>query len=164
MNTDIKRINVGSGRRHLGGYTTIDIESKNNPDIVGDFREMKFENLDEILAEHILEHFSRDEGMVVISQWREWLKPKGILIIETPDFEKICEGFSKLDKNGRYWFTRHVYGSQEAEWAFHRDGWYEEKFRYVLKELGFDVVNINRNVTHGNLPNIRVSAIKSNFP
>lgn len=154
------KLNLGAGRRKYKGYTCIDIEPKNNPDIVGDFRQMTFSDIDEIRAEHLLEHFSRDDGLLVLNQWRDWLKPGGVLIVETPDFEYICKGFANQNTGGQYWFTRHAYGSQEAEWAFHRDGWYEAKFRQLFPEIGFDIVSIERNVTRGILPNIKVTAVK----
>lgn len=154
------KLNIGSGKRKHKDYTSIDIEPSNDPDIVGDFRKMEFKDIDEIRAEHLLEHFSREEGSLVISQWREWLKPSGILIVETPDFEYICKGFEKQNNHGKYWFTRHAYGSQEADWAFHRDGWYEAKFRSEFPILGFRILKVVRNTTRGILPNIKVVAQK----
>jgi hypothetical protein len=150
------KLNIGCGIRHLKGYKTIDIEPKNNPDIVGDFRTMKFEDVDEIRAEHILEHFSREEGLQVLAQWVSWLKEGGKLIVETPDIEYICKDW-QIDP---YWMTRHIYGSQRADWAFHKDGWYEGKFRQELWKLGMDVFSVQRNVSRKLLPNIKVVAIK----
>lgn len=37
-----------------------------------------------------------------------------------------------------------AYGSQEAEWAFHRDGWYEDKFKEILPEIGFKITLIKK--------------------
>lgn len=150
------KLNIGAGNRHLKGYTTIDIEEKNHPEVLGDFRTMNFGGIEEIRAEHILEHFGRDESQVVLNQWNSWLMDGGRLIIETPDLEYICKDWDK----DHYWMTRHIYGSQEADWAYHRDGWYEGKFRKLLPELGFEIESIQRNCTHGNLPNIKVVAIK----
>lgn len=153
---DIKRINIGCGQRKYKGYVTIDIEPKNAPDICGDFRTMNFSNLDEIRAEHILEHFSRDEGIQVLRQWHGWLRESGTLIIETPDFEEICKNF-QIDK---YWMTRHTYGSQEADWAYHKDGWYEEKFRNLFPDIGFEIIAIGKSRSRKILPNIKVVAKK----
>lgn len=155
-----KRLNIGCGRKKYHGYTTIDIEPKNTPDILGDFRTMNFSDIEEIRAEHLLEHFGRDEGVQVLKLWYDWLMPGGRLIVETPDFEMICAGFAEQNTYGRYWFTRHAYGSQEADWAFHRDGWYEDKFREILTEIGFEIDTVVRNKTRGILPNIKVLAIK----
>jgi predicted SAM-dependent methyltransferase len=157
-------LELGAGKRPHRGFKTVDIEPSNHPDIVGDFRTMSFKDVDVIRAHHLLEHFSRDEACVVLSQWRGWLKPNGILIVETPDLEYICKGFADQDAKGKYWFTRHVYGSQESDWAFHRDGFYESKFRSLLPELGFEIVSITRNTSRGILPNIVVTARKVGYP
>lgn len=151
-----KRLNIGSRRIHHTGYTTIDIEEMSGADIIGDFRTMDFKDVEEILAEHLLEHFGRDESIKVLKQWHKWLKPGGLLTVETPDFEGICRNFS----TDPYWMTRHAYGSQEAEWAFHRDGWYEQKFKDLLPNIGFEIVEITKNRSRRILPNIRVRATK----
>lgn len=152
----MRRLNIGAGRRHHKNYTTIDIEPSNKADIIGDFRTMQFDNVQEILAEHLLEHFGRDEGEAILDLWNSWLVKGGVLIVETPDFEYICKNFDK----DKYWMTRHAYGSQEADWAYHRDGWFETKFRVLLPKHGFEIKEITRNVTRKILPNIRVRAIK----
>jgi predicted SAM-dependent methyltransferase len=160
---EITHLEIGSGRRPHKGFFSVDIEPNSGANIVGDFRKMNFENVEVIRAHHLLEHFSRDESLVVLSQWRDWLKVGGLLIVETPDFEYICKGFADLDNGGKYWFTRHAYGSQEADWAFHRDGWYESKFLSTLPELGYEVISVERNITRRILPNIVVTAKKTTF-
>ena len=150
------KLEIGVGRRKHKGYETIDVEEYANPTHLGDFRTMSFSGVEEIRAHHLLEHFSRDESIKVLTLWNKWLAVGGILIVETPDFEGICTNFNK----DHYWMTRHTYGSQEADWAFHRDGWYENKFKTTLPELGFDIVDIRRNHTRGYLPNIRVTSKK----
>lgn len=168
---EIKRIEIGSGRWPKPGYTHIDIEPSTNPDIVGDFRNMLFKDLEEIRAEHLLEHFDRKEATDILKQWHSWLKIGGRLILETPDLEGICEHF--FDTNSYWankeWLIRHAYGSQEADWAYHKDGWYKEKFEKLLPELGFKIILIKRKhsyVRYGEantryrLPNILVIAEK----
>lgn len=145
-------LEFGSGKRPHKGYKTIDIESYSGADIIGDFRTMTFEDVEEIRAHHLLEHFSRHEGETVLSLWRSWLKWGGTLIVETPDFEGICQNFSK----DKYWMARHAYGSQEAEWAFHKDAYYEDKFRQILPKLGFEIISITKSVSRKILPNITV--------
>ena len=38
----------------------------------------------------------------------------------------------------------HVFGSQEAGWAVHHDGWYEAKFRSHLEALGYERLSFSR--------------------
>ena len=150
------KIEIGSGRKPHKGYETIDVEQYANPTHLGDFRTMRFENVEEIRAHHVLEHFGREEGEWVLKLWHAWLMAGGILIVETPDFEGICDNFRK----DKYWMTRHAYGSQEADWAFHKDGWYEDKFKEVLPRLGYEIISIKKSVSRKILPNITVVAKK----
>src|SRR3990167_2199817 len=131
---EIKKVEIGSGKKAHKGYFTVDIEPYSKANLITDFRNIEpgfFSDLDEVRAHHILEHFSREESIEVLKLWYSWLRISGILIVETPDFEGICENFNK----DKYWMTRHAYGSQEAEWAFHRDGWYGDKFREILPTI-----------------------------
>ena len=90
---NVKKIEIGSGKWPHAGYTTIDIEPASNPDIVGDFRTMNFSGIEEIRNHHLLEHFDRCEAIDILKLWHQWLKKGGTLIVETPDFEGICEHF-----------------------------------------------------------------------
>ncbi len=56
--------------------------------------------------------------------------------------------------------VRHVFGSHEAKWAFHLDGWYEEKYRDNLNRLGFK--DLQFEFTQWRLcPNIIIKARKT---
>ena len=137
-----RKLNLGSGNFPLPDFFNIDIEEKYHPDIVADFRTLNFQDIEEIHARHILEHFSREEAIKVLKLWHLWLMVGGKLLIETPDFERICGLFASPPQ--RLWADREhlvfaTYGSQEADWAFHRDGWYKEKFEKILPELGFKI-------------------------
>jgi len=150
------KLDIGCGRMPHRGYKTIDVEEYANPDYLGDFREMSFEDVEEIRSHHLLEHFGREEGEKVLKLWHSWLRQGGKLIVETPDFEEIGKDFS-IDP---YWMTRHAFGSQESDWAYHRDGWYEAKFREVLPRLGFEIISIGKSKSRKILPNVTVIAKK----
>ncbi len=150
-------LDIGSGRKPHKGYTTIDVEEYAHPDYLGDFREMTFKDIDVIRSHHLLEHFGREDGIRVLKLWQSWLKVGGTLLIETPDFEYICKEFPVNPEP----LIRHAYGSQEASWALHKDGWYEAKFQKVLTNLGFKIESFKHSRTHSyQLPNITVIATK----
>lgn len=44
---------------------------------------------------------------------------------------------------------RHMFGSHEAAWAVHKDGWYEERFRSHLEALGYERLEFERSHWHG---------------
>ena len=151
--TTPERLEIGSGQKPHKGFLTVDLTGA---DINIDFRALRFNNVGTIRAHHILEHFGRDEGVKILRLWHNWLREGGQLIVETPDFEEICKDFNK----DKYWMARHAYGSQEADWAYHKDAWYEEKFSKVLPDIGFKILGFKRNRTRKILPNIIVVAQK----
>lgn len=159
MEKEVKKIHIGCGKKRFKGYLNIDVEEQYKPDLVADFRKLNFKDLEVIRNYHLLEHFPREEAINIIKLWASWLKKDGLLIIETPDFEGICEMFIS-DHKRRDWLIRHTYGSQDFQWALHQDGWYEDKFRNILPECGFCVENIERIKGSKKLPNIKVVAIK----
>ena len=155
------RLEIGCGRKPLRGFKHIDIEAYANPDFLGDFRTMSFSDVEEIQSHHLLEHFGREEAIKVLELWKSWLKVGGKLVVTTPDFEGICEEFGKVkDPKRMYWLCRHAYGSQEADWSYHRNGWWEDKLRSTFESTGFSVLSIRKFVSRGYLPNITVEAIK----
>ncbi len=167
---EIKRIEIGAGKWPVAGFYHIDIEPGRGIDAVGDFRKMSFSNIEEIRAHHLLEHFGYTEVIEVLKQLHSWLMVDGRLIVETPDFERICAIFD----NGGYWADKehmmiHAFGSQEADWAYHKIGWYKERYEKILPELGFEIELIKQKhsyIRYGDrktryrLPNILVIAKK----
>ncbi len=144
------KLHLGCGEVYLEGYINIDLpRSEHNimkvkADVYKDIRQLEYpENfVDEIRTHHMLEHFSRQEAIKILFQWRRWLKVGGVLHVETPDFETAAKKFSEADLSDKFKIARHIFGSHESSWAFHRDFWGEEKFRFVLNKLGFEIIEI----------------------
>jgi predicted SAM-dependent methyltransferase len=147
------RLHLGCGETYLEEYVNIDFPpaehtiSNVRADTLCDFTKLHYEegSVDEIRSHHVFEHFTRGAALKLLLQWRRWLKVGGTLIIETPDFEGCAEDFLKTkDVNARGVLIRHIFGSEEARWAVHYDGWYEEKFRFVLLSLGFEIHAVHK--------------------
>jgi hypothetical protein len=98
--------------------------------------------------------------LALLLRWYRWLRPGGQLRVETPDFEGCIANFSEHSIADQSMILRHVFGSQEAPWAQHRDGWSANRFRYVLGELGFTGVSSLRTYSDQRrlLPNVVVKA------
>jgi hypothetical protein len=88
---------------------------------------------------HVFEHFDRATALRLLVDWRLWLEPGGLLHIETPDFERCARAFliRRLFRRRTGVLLRHVFGSHEAAWAVHWDGWYEDRYRTTLEALGY---------------------------
>lgn len=140
------RLHLGCQENYLPGYINIDLPpeahtaEKVKADVYADVRTLSYEpeTVDEVRSHHMLEHFSRQEALVLLARWHKWLKMDGMLHVETPDFEESAKKFvGTHDINEQFQIARHIFGSHEADWAYHKDFWSEEKFRFVLRELGY---------------------------
>ncbi|NTU71289.1 MAG: hypothetical protein HGB10_05670 [Coriobacteriia bacterium] len=148
------RLHLGCGSNYLDGYVNVDFpaehtvqERTRQPDIECDFRTLDYEpgTVTEVRNHHVLEHFDKIEALRLLIEWTLWLSPSGSFVIETPDFESASRRFLGTDsETDRLKFARHLYGSNEADWARHLDGWWEGKFRLVFDRLGFEVIRISR--------------------
>lgn len=165
------RLHLGCGGCHFNGYVNIDfppsehtVQANSNVDAYADLRTLHFpdQTIDEVRNHHVFEHFDRQTALALLCKWHQWLKIGGSLTIETPDFEAsikmlLDSRYNYLQKQS---IMRHVWGSHEASWAIHCDGWYKEKFEHVLKALGFE--NIRFEFTQWRLTcNIIVRATKN---
>jgi predicted SAM-dependent methyltransferase len=159
--SSMRKIEIGCGRKPLKGYETIDIEPYSNANHIGDFRQMHFEDVYEIQTHHLFEHFGRNEAPEILRLWNSWLMPKGRIVIEVPDFEGICSRFTEeTDEKKRYWLCRHAFGSQEADWAYHKTGYYESSLTSLLSTCGFRVLKVFRKDSRVYLPNLIMEAEK----
>lgn len=152
MNEKPLKLHLGCGASYLEGYVNVDLPQEGqtvmnaSADVYQDIRTLQYRenSVDEIRSHHLLEHFTRQESLKLLLQWRRWLKPGGVLLVETPDFETAVKRFSRAGIGKKFKISRHIFGSQEADWATHKDWWGEQKFRFVLSKLGFEGINIEK--------------------
>ncbi len=145
----VRKLHLGCGEAKFKGYINLDfplsshtIQTKSGADLFFDITKLKLHasSIDEVRNHHLFEHFSRFDALALLCSWQVWLKEGGELVIETPDFQKSIENLvtsDKLNYEQKQLVIRHVFGSHEAHWAYHLDGWYLEKFQTILSKLGF---------------------------
>lgn len=164
------KLHLGCGTRYLDGYVNIDHpvgEHTVQHDLVADrYADITkltcpHGSIDEIRLHHVFEHFSRPVALAQLCRWTDWLRPDGVLRIETPDALGCAWALVKpwTSEASRQQIVRHLFGSHEAAWAVHWDGWYEERFRRTLAALGFRKLRF-RHSRWGALRNVEVSAIR----
>jgi len=155
QNTSSVRLHLGCGQSHLSNYVNIDfpptqhtVQTTSGADLFGDITQLIFpqESIDEVRSHHVFEHFNRQHALALIAIWHTALKIGGTLFIETPDFEEsikllVQPSYTYANKQK---ILRHIFGSHEAFWAYHYDGWYEEKFRHILNSFGFTVQEVTK--------------------
>lgn len=167
------RLHLGCGRLYLQGYVNIDYPQESHTTITvkadryADLRELEYPDgsVDEIRLHHVFEHFSRQWALTLLAKWRRWLKYDGTLIIETPDFDECVARYVSADLPYKIKLQRHIFGSQEAHWAYHLDGWGEEKFKFVLKKFGFHKLEFEKTLAyHSNLKLWRAGSVVNRTP
>ncbi|HLY25446.1 MAG TPA: glycosyltransferase [Aggregatilineales bacterium] len=162
------RLHLGCGEVYLPGYINIDfppaehtVQQNTRADRYADLTQLNYEDgsVNEIRLHHVFEHFDRATALRLLLEWYEWLAANGCLTIETPDFNRSAWAFLFGSKSQQLKVLRHLFGSQEAGWAVHYDGWYRSKFEFVLTRLGYHDLRFRRSSWRGTY-NIQVTARK----
>jgi len=191
----MKRLNIGAGNIPLIGYINTDkyyYPGTDNPLVnkklaitwnqdhpespweYGDATELNYpdDTFDEVIAVHVIEHMSMNDGNQCIRRIHKILKPGGTVEIEVPDLLKACElaQIVHITKEGdnKQWFR--VMGlfngttGDDGEGQFHLCMYTQEYLRYRLEEHGFhNIEEIPVGFGHGRPEpqyNFRLRAIK----
>ena len=165
------RLHLGCGENRLEGYINIDYPPEAHSvmniqaDVYADVTALEFPPLsvDEIRSHHMFEHFPRTLALALLIRWHQWLKVDGTLRIETPDFEGSAKMFLQTDSlKVKMGIVRHLAGDQAANWAFHLDQWFPERFVRTFQALGFELTDIRpwKWTEAPYLANVEVSAVK----
>lgn len=154
------KLHLGCGQRYLKGYINIDfpasehsVQEKSVADIQADITQLSYpaSSIDEVRLHHVFEHFTRPVACGLIAGWRSWLKPGGILHIEVPNSQRefliLLNPF--VSQHSKAVALRHTFGSHEAPWAIHCEGWTIGRLNKLLKNLGFGISKIRKNSWKG---------------
>ncbi|MGD0340015.1 MAG: hypothetical protein ABSB78_14635 [Bacteroidota bacterium] len=169
---DIKlKLHLGCGERYLEGYQNIDlppaehtVQNNTRVDEYADILKLRFpaDSIEEVRLHHVFEHFSRPIACALVVSWWSWLKPSGLLHIEVPNFDRtawaVLNPFSS--DHARHVALRHIFGSQEAAWAVHQEGWSPQRLKQLLTNRGFDHIQVRKYSYQGTY-NFEILAIKS---
>lgn len=96
---------------------------------------------DLIYASHVLEHISMLKLKEVLNEWKRVLKPKGVLRLSVPDFERIIDIYYSNNKNIEYiWMP--LLGSQEYKENSHFSVFNFSFIKNLLNEVGFSEIRV----------------------
>lgn len=165
---DTIKLHLGCGAVYLPGYINIDyppqehtVQANTKVDQYADLTELKYdaESISEIRLHHVFEHFDRPTALKLLIRWYRWLADDGLLTIETPDFQRSIRSYIFGSRKVRWRTLRHLFGSHEAAWAVHYDGWYKAKYKLYLGRLGYKTLKFEHE-SHNGLHNVIVHARK----
>ncbi len=164
------KLHLGCGERYLDGYLNVDFPSTEHTiqktsvaDEHADISELKYEksSIDEIRLHHVFEHFDRAQACGLVAAWHRCLRDGGILHIEVPDFFRTMIAYLSpfTTFHEKMIGIRHIFGSQEASWAVHFDGYDSSRFKNMLGLFGFEIIETKKNSWMGTY-NIEIIARK----
>ena len=144
VSTSTIRLNLGCGSDIREGYTNVDRFPINADVVQAEFPRLPFPDdyADEILLNHVLEHFGFADGQVLGREMYRVLTPGGLALIEVPDINWCLAQFlgapemnGFTDPTGDY-STTHKWGLwAQAIWGDqHNDGLYH-KWGYTAHRL-----------------------------
>jgi hypothetical protein len=161
------KLHLGVGATMLPGYINIDYPPEAHnvmavaPDVQYDVKKLVFPpgSVDEIRMHHVFEHFNRVEALGLLVRWHEWLKPGGLLWLETPDMMATVAAACSLPVVEQIALARHLEGDQAASWAYHIVQWFPGRFQRTLAALGFaDIETVSERSPWHALPLFNVTA------
>lgn len=95
----------------------------------------------EILARHILEHFSWRDTVRILENWRSCLVPGGQLRIEVPNFEWQSMALASAERSDEE-MVEYVFGSQDYPGNFHKAAFTPRLLAIKLAAANFDGIEI----------------------
>ena len=120
-------------------------------------------SIQEVRLHHVFEHFERATACALVASWNSWLTHKGVLHIEVPDFDKTAKAaLSRFNNiNNKKIAIRHLFGSHEAKWAVHAEGYSEWMLEDMLNCFGFKKTKVLKHNWRGTY-NLEIVAEKIN--
>jgi hypothetical protein len=149
------KLHLGCGQNYLDGYVNIDFPSSEHTiqemsiaDQLADITTLRFDagSVQEVRLHHVFEHFRRPQIAGMLACWNSWMRMGGIVHVEVPDLGRIARVFTNpfTSLAARAVAERHLFGSHEAGWAAHYEGYDELLLRHMYNSLGFDVTDVKR--------------------
>ncbi len=164
------KLHLGCGETYLDGYVNIDfpleahsVQRTTKADLCVDLLSLRYpaNSIEEVRLRHVFEHFTRPVACALLTGWHRWLVPEGVLRLEVPDLEKTAKKINSrfVPMARKLVGIRHLFGSHEAGWAAHYEGYTSATLSHLLKHFGFAVRSVTYNDWQGTY-NIEIIASK----
>lgn len=136
-------LHLGCGNILLKGYTNVDLDPTVKADVYDDIVTLKKfvkGTIDEIYACNVLEHLGRFKFKSALKRWYGLLKDDGILRLSVPNFEAICEYYTKTKDLDTIYCA--LYAGQTDPYNFHYWCWDFKTLKRDLESVGFKNVHL----------------------
>jgi len=145
------KLNLGSRNSVIDGFDNVDLLPCPTVKYVCNVNKLAFakdNEVDEIYASNVLEHFTYSKIRDVLREWNRVLKPRGKIYVSVPDMINICELVCKY--GWELFIERMVYGEDNYEYGPHGSGFDFDKLKTELEATGFtDVTKVVQFPIHG---------------
>lgn len=160
---ETKKINLACGNQYIEGFINIDDCSMFDckVDMKADIKTLEWNknSLEEIRLSHFVMYLRPEELQPLLRKWCSWLKPQGILDIETSDIKKVSRivaSVSMPDIVHNHGLIN-LFGNEQT--SPHRWGWSSQTLSLELYRSGFSSIKQSKQVKK-TLRDFRLIAIK----
>lgn len=148
-NTSGKKLNLGCGKDYRQGWVNLDAVISVHPDVVHDISKplpFKDQNFDFVLAQDILEHFTKEDVVLVIGEIARILKVGGQLEVRVPNVTDIVNRFTD-DEETRNEF---LYGTTFETGVFgaHKVGFTAVRLVSMMSLANLELVSLKEKETN----------------
>lgn len=136
------KLNIGSNKHSIDGYTNIDIVPYDNVDVVTDACSLPYDNgtVDGIYAGHLLEHLQRPLDFLL--ECHRVLKEDGLLAIVVPDATHIGDDLNiKIGILFGFWLDDDKRPGSSKKADLHHTLWSMGTLIFAAEQCGFRYAN-----------------------
>jgi predicted SAM-dependent methyltransferase len=133
-------LHVGAGGKRIEGAINCDLydPAADRQWNATDLHEVADASIDIVEHHHLIEHLSAADLPRALAEWARVLKEDGLLIVSAPDLETVLERWLAMGERERWDYgIKTIYGSQEHEGMFHKNGFTPRRLADVLRPAGF---------------------------
>jgi predicted SAM-dependent methyltransferase len=137
------KLNLGCGTDYRSGWVNIDAVAEVKPDLVHDLHKpLPFpdSSVDQILAQDILEHFTKEDVQKLIAEISRVLDVHGKLEVRVPNIDDIITRFADFPETR----NEFLYGTTEFTGIFgaHKVGYTPEMMTRFMMEHGLQLIRL----------------------
>jgi predicted SAM-dependent methyltransferase len=132
-------LHLGAGGKRIEGAINCDLHdpAADRRLDATNLQEIADGSIDVIEHHHLIEHLAMADLEPALTEWTRVLKPGGLLIVSAPDLENVLRRWLRMSEAQRWDYgIKMIYGSQEHEGMFHKNGFTARRLADVVSRAG----------------------------